>query len=237
MRFLVFQHHPAEHPGIVRDFLVADGIAWDAVELDAGEAIPNLAPYDALLVMGGPMDVWQEEAHPWLRTEKAAIAHWVKDLNRPYLGLCLGHQLLADALGGKVAPMTQGEIGVCEVVLSESGHADPLLGGTEEPIKALQWHSAEVKALPEGAVALAHSDLSPNQAIRVGARAYGLQYHLEVEADTVRNWGVIEEYRKALESSLGPGALDPFDAETAACLPAFNAAARRLYDAFLRLLA
>lgn len=236
MRFLVFQHHPAEHPGIFRDFLAADGIAWDAVELNAGEEIPDLAPYDALLVMGGPMDVWQEEAHPWLRAEKAAIARSVRELERPYLGLCLGHQLLADALGGKVGPMAQGEIGICEVALSESGRQDPLLGGSEDAIKALQWHSAEVKVLPEGAVALAHSDVSSNQAIRVGKNAYGLQYHLEVEADTVRNWGEIEEYRKALESSLGPGALEPLDEETAACLPGFNAAARRLYDAFLRLL-
>jgi hypothetical protein len=73
MRFLVFQHIPVEHPGIFRDFFVADGISWDAVELDSGGSIPSLDGYDSLWVMGGPMDVWEEEQHPWLVVEQRAI--------------------------------------------------------------------------------------------------------------------------------------------------------------------
>jgi GMP synthase-like glutamine amidotransferase len=100
MRLLVFQHIDCEHPGILRRFLAEDTIEWDAVELDAGEPIPPLERYDALWVMGGPMDVWDVDEHPWLIPEKRAIRRWVRELQRPFLGLCLGHQLLADALGG-----------------------------------------------------------------------------------------------------------------------------------------
>jgi len=83
MRVLVFQHIAIEHPGIFRDFLAADGVAWDAVELDAGDPIPPLDGYDALLVMGGPMDVWEEDAHPWLAAEKRAIRAAVAERAMP----------------------------------------------------------------------------------------------------------------------------------------------------------
>jgi GMP synthase-like glutamine amidotransferase len=87
MRLLVLQHIACEHPGVLRRFLAKDGIAWDAVELDEGEPIPELEPYDMLWVMGGPMDVWDIDEHPWLMAEKAAIRRWVRELQRPFLGL------------------------------------------------------------------------------------------------------------------------------------------------------
>ena len=119
MRLLVFQHLDCEHPGSLRKFLAADGVQWDTVELDAGQPIPPLEGYDALWVMGGPMDVWDIEECPWLIPEKQAIRTWVRDLKRPYLGLCLGHQLLADALGGTCGPQRPPEVGV----LSGQSHA------------------------------------------------------------------------------------------------------------------
>ena len=121
MKFLIFQHARVEHPGIFREFFAADGIEWHAVELDEGEPIPSLDGFDALMAFGGPMDVWQENAHPWLVAEKAAIRSWVCERRKPYLGICLGHQLLADALGGTVRKMDVPEIGVCEVTLNSAG--------------------------------------------------------------------------------------------------------------------
>ena len=99
MHILVLQHAQVEHPGILRDFLKEDGHTWDVVELDQGEALRDIDEYDALWVMGGPMDVWQEAEHPWLKAEKKFIKQSVMDKGKPYLGLCLGHQLLAEALG------------------------------------------------------------------------------------------------------------------------------------------
>ncbi|MDA9944687.1 type 1 glutamine amidotransferase, partial [Paracoccaceae bacterium] len=112
MHLLVLQHARAEHPGIFRQFLQEDGHSWDAVHLDEGEALPALEGYDGLWVMGGPMDVWQEEAYPWLIAEKAFIQEAVEEKGLPFLGLCLGHQLLAEALGGSVGKSEIPEIGV-----------------------------------------------------------------------------------------------------------------------------
>ena len=92
MKFLVFQHIDIEHPGIFRDFMRADGIAWDTVELDEGDPIPQLEGYDALISMGGPMDVFEEDAHPWIADEKVAIREAVAERDMPFLGVCLGHQ-------------------------------------------------------------------------------------------------------------------------------------------------
>jgi GMP synthase-like glutamine amidotransferase len=230
MRILVFQHVPVEHPGVFRELWRENGHEWCTVELDAGQVIPDLNDFDLLVAMGGPMDVWQEDLYPWLGSEKAAIRHWVKGLGRPFLGVCLGHQLLAAALGGRVRLMDQPEIGLGEVTLTEAGRQDPLFAGFAAPVETFQWHGAEISRLPDEAEILAMNALCPIQAFRYGPHAYGLQYHVEITASTVNEWSNIPEYRAGLERMLGVGAAARLNAMVAHRLPSLAASARRLND-------
>ena len=229
MKILVLQHAEVEHPGSFRRFLQEDGHSWDAVELDAGEALPPIDGYDALWVMGGPIDVWQEDEHPWLKAEKAFIRDAVEGSGVPFLGLCLGHQLLAEALGGRVGVSQIPEIGVMDVALTEEGASGVLMDGLPERFETLQWHSAEITRLPVGAQVLATSPACAVQAMKWGTRAYSVQFHVEVEQDTVKNWADIPAYRAALEAALGAGATARLEAHVTARQASFETAAERLY--------
>jgi len=160
MKILVLQHATCEHPGIFRDFLKEDGHEWHAVELDQGETAPPLDGFDALWVMGGPMDVWQEDAHPWLRDEKRLIQDAVQERGMPFLGLCLGHQLLAEALGGAAGPSKTPEIGAFSAQFHIEIEADTVDTWAEIP----EYHGALVKALGEKGAAKLKADCDARMA-------------------------------------------------------------------------
>ena len=233
MRVLVFQHIACEHPGIFRDFMAEDGIEWQAVELDEHEPIPDLGAFDVLISMGGPMDVWQKDEHPWIGAELAAIREWVGEARRPFLGFCLGHQLLAEALGGEVGPAAQPEIGIMPVNLTDAGRRSPFLEGVPEEFSCLQWHSAEVTRVPDDTEVLISSPACPVNALSFKDHAFSVQFHVELTPTTVSDWGEIPEYAQALEGALGEGALPRLDAQAAANMPAFASLSRTLYRNFM----
>ena len=229
MRVVVFQHLACEHPGIWRDFLREDGADVTTVELDAGDAIPTLDGADALLVFGGPMNVDEHDRFPWLAPERAAIREAALG-GLPILGVCLGGQLLARALGAPVTLNPLPEVGLLDVELTDAGTADPLFAGWPGRAPVVQWHS-DTFALPEHATLLATSGACRHQAFRFGAHAYGLQFHPEVTADMVDEWAGVPEYAEAMRRMSGAAAGSPFAAVPSSA-PALAARARLLYDNF-----
>ena len=232
MKFLVLQHIDIEHPGVFREFMKNDNVQIDTVELDVGEKIPKLDSYDAMIVMGGPMDTWQEEIHPWLVPEKESIYEFACVQKKPYLGLCLGAQLLGEAVGGKVNKMDNPEIGILDINISNH---NSIFKSMENNIKVLQWHSYEISDLPDSATLLASSDVCKVQAFSF-ERAYGLQFHVEQTNETVPQWSCIPEYKTALEETLGSNALDKFTSGVDDNLDAFNSSAKIIYDNFISII-
>jgi GMP synthase-like glutamine amidotransferase len=229
-RALVFQHMDHDHPGRFLDFFAGDGIIPEPVRLFAGQAIPDLTPYDFLFVLGGAQDTWQEDQYPWLIAEKQAIREWVAERARPYFGVCLGHQLLATALGGEVAPAAESEVGVFDVTLTSEAASHRLMQGLKPSHKVMQWHMAEVKRVPDGAQVLASSERVAVQALAVGDHAVSTQFHCEFTAQTVAGWSSLPNYVAALERHLGEGAYPRLVRQSYPLMPQMARMTRAIYD-------
>ena len=231
-RALVLQHMDHDHPGRFLDYFAEDGIIPDLVRLFEGQAIPTFASYDLMFVLGGAQDTWQEDQYSYLAAEKAAIREWVWDKAKPYLGVCLGHQLLATALGGEVAPAGSQEVGVFEVSLTGEGQAHPFFAGLPETQTVMQWHHAEVKRAPQGAKVLAQSAIAAVQSLAVDTHALSTQFHCEFSPQTVATWSSLPGYRNVLERELGAGGYEKLKAQSYPLMPEMARNTRALYENF-----
>ena len=235
MEILVLQHINIEDPGYIKDLMIKDGVNITTIELDEGEKIPdNLNFFDGMLCMGGPMDTWMEKDFPWLIEEKKKIKEFVVELNKPYLGFCLGCQLLGEVIGGNVVKTNNPEIGMLDVNFLDEKKKDVLFADFPEKIRSLQWHSYEVQELEKNrdVTLLASSKETKYQIFRYKNNAYGIQFHIEIKDTTVNDWGCVPEYKSALENQLGHGALEKFDKEAKENMTNMNNYSKILYTKF-----
>ena len=233
MRALVLQHIACEPPGAYEDVLRERGWELDRVELDEGDELPDWQTFGAIIAMGGPMSVNDEQVLPWLRGEKQLIANAVR-AGLPFFGACLGVQLLASALGGSVYPGPAPEIGLLPVRLTAAARSDPVFADLPEELLTFQWHG-DTFDLPPGATLLAGSSAYSHQACRFGTYAYGVQFHLEVSPEMAREWAIVPEYAASLESVLGAGAAGRLIDELAARADELRVHGRSLFGRWLEL--
>ncbi|MGB8652169.1 MAG: type 1 glutamine amidotransferase [Mycobacteriales bacterium] len=198
MTALVITHVESEHPGLLATWLPEAGLGLQVVEPWRGDALPaSLEGYDALVVMGGPQQAWDDSTAPWLRQTKellrAAVAQRV-----PVFAVCLGAQLLAEATGGRVQPGEEGpELGARFVAKRDEAAADPLFWDLPLSPVVVQWHWDAITSLPPGAALLMSSPRYPHQAFRVGDRAWGVQFHVETDAAMVTRWATDDDVELA----------------------------------------
>ena len=239
MKILILQHIECETPGYIKDLMVADGFDLTTVELDVGEKIPeNINQFDGMFCMGGPMDTHMTKEHPWIIEEREKIKEFVIDLEKPFLGFCLGCQFLGEVVGGEVVKSSPPEIGILDIDMENNSKKDKLFSSFPKVIKALQWHSYEVASLEdnEHVTILASSPTTKYQIFKYKNHAYGIQFHIEIKSNTVSDWGCIPEYKNALEESLGSGALGKFDKIAKANMKDMNTYATILYENFCKLM-
>lgn len=210
-KLLVFQHAAHEVLGTLDPHLRREGFRIRYVNFARHpDARPKLEGYDALVVLGGPMNVDETERYPHLRHELDVIREAL-DRGRPMLGICLGAQLLAHAIGGHVGRAPSPEIGWHDVALSDDAQSDPLLGHFSGVERVFQWHGDTFELAP-GAVHLASSETCPNQAFRAGDAAWGLQFHLEVDQPMIARW--VHEPANAREVAVVSGGASSILTET-----------------------
>jgi GMP synthase-like glutamine amidotransferase len=208
------------------------GVEPVAVELDENEPLPDWREFDAVLAMGGPMGADDDDQHPWLTAEKELVRD-VVEAGRPLLGVCLGVQLLASALGAPVHTMDSPELGLLPVELTPEGREHPLFEGVEDPFPSLQWHG-DTFDLPDGAIALASSPVA-TQAFQAGERGFGIQFHLEVTPEMAREWAQVPEYRAYLTEALDEERANAFLAELERRAEELHPTGRRLFGNWLKL--
>lgn len=190
MNVLIIQNVTSEGPGTILDHLRIGTIPCTIIDLEQGQLLPDIEPFSHVIIMGGPMAVYEMDAVPYLRDEALFIEKAVR-AHKHVLGVCLGAQMLAHVLGARVYPGPAKEIGWYEVDLTDEGMKDRCMAelavASTRTAQVFQWHG-DTFDLPRGAVRLASSNLFPNQAFRYADCVYALQFHIEVTPGIVTGW-------------------------------------------------
>jgi len=228
MKLLVLQHEKCEPLGIFEELLKNRRVEYKYCRLYEDEAPANLNKYNSLILLGGPMNVYQEKEYPFLRDDDRLTKEALKK-KKPVLGICLGAQLMAKALGASVYKAQEKEIGWYKLRLTKEGKKDRIFRGFEKEFMVFQWHG-DTFDIPEGAVHLASSDVVPNQAFRFN-NSYALQFHLEVTAEMIRDW--LKEYDEEIKSLRGKIDQEKILSDTDKQVKNLNELAARFIDGFI----
>ena len=197
-KVLIFQHVHCETPGIIQNILESTGITAEIVRAFEGEPIPTeMGDVAGLIVMGGPMGVYEHSEYPFLLDEQRLIEDALRE-EKPILGVCLGSQLLASVLGVEVTKGKQKEIGWYPITLSKMAQTDALWTGVKSPFTAYHWHG-DIFELPQGGIRLASSELTECQAFRYGSNVYGFLFHMEVTREIIS--GMVKTFTDELEEA------------------------------------
>ena len=200
MNALIIKHIGVEGPGLIENRLMQEKIPYQVLDLETGARLPKINGLSHLIFLGGPMNVYEEERYPFLREEDLFIKEAIQR-GKTVLGICLGAQLIAKALGAKVFKAPVKEIGWYDVSLTKIGSQDPLLSDLPKTFPVFQWHE-DTFEIPSGAKLIATSSPISHQAFRYGERVYGLQFHLEVTEKMIQEW--VETYEEEFKDGQRP---------------------------------
>ena len=229
---LILQQIDIEGPETLKPFFEKNGFEVEILRLYDGDRIPfSVDGVDAVIALGGPMNVYEEDKHPFLKDEDAFIRR-VLERKIPYLGICLGSQLLAKAADAAVVKSSRKEIGFAPVSLSRDGANDPLFAGVGEDVEAFHWHE-DMWQVPDNGVLLASSHDCPHQAFRVGDNAYGLQFHVEITDRSIRDW--FDRYFQKDEPSAA-GRKEEMLGDYTRIKETFHQTADTIYNNFLKII-
>ena len=233
-KLLVCQHVAHEILGTLNPLFKRAGFRIRYVNFERHpHSLPSIDGYHGLVLLGGPMSVHDGERHPHLDVEVELVQRAL-DRGIPVLGICLGAQLIARALGARVEPNHEKEIGWYDVTVTAEAREDPLLSHFEIPERIFQWHG-DTFEIPRGAVHLATSSVCSNQAFRYGDNVYGLQFHLEVDLPLIERWLRVPENRREIELLDGRVDCERIQWDSARYLDRLHLLSERTFGAFIEL--
>jgi GMP synthase (glutamine-hydrolysing) len=231
-RVLLLQHVWDNHKGYVGQLLDEYSIPYDVIDVEH-EIIPDAKQYTAVIAFGGSQHIYMADDYPYLAQEREML-RTVVEQDIPFLGICLGAQLLADTFGGKVRQHSLAEFGFLKVQLTEQGKHDPLFTDLPGEQRVFHWHE-DTFDLPVGATLLATSEATENQAFRYGRRAYGLQYHIEIDDNTLSTWLYDPECKQSVLATHGLQIYTATEQAQATLLPVYHKHSRIMVNNFLRI--